>query len=373
MATIDEIKTELGDTEVTEGTESADDGFDAGDAVAFLISVGDGLLPLGDVRSIVGLVSKSAASKLDKVVEENPTAATSGLVIGSVLGLVGGPAVLAAKGGSGLLKFVSAIAKGRAKGVTRGKIDEAKDILSKSRKQLDEVDPDFESDEAANLLRWEDEVEALNDAWKTLERQTDFSDNIKLDSFRNLMKNVSDDNPLKATKNPYQTFINREPSKVADVTGGSLKKVMQEMYRQGSYKTSKFGLSLASPFIEAIGSVSADFLGNFLWSYDNFRNQGISKVKAVEFGLLYALDKSPEEAIIETTQKLLKNVPILGRTMNISGEAVKAMLRLEDVNFDTGDIESIGGKPIAKNYGGLITPIAKPSPVYRRYGGLIKM
>ena len=291
------------------------------------------------------------ARKLETIAKENPNAVNAGYSVGSVVGLIGGPALLAAKGGKATLKLAEYIARGRAKGVTRKQVDDVKSKLDKRLKKAEKDDPNLESDRNYGAFEAKGELKRFTDDWKSLERQKNFTPAVKQDAFRDMIRNLSDATPemaafKKGLNNPYATIFSRDPSKIGNVTGGTLKKALQEVGRQGAYKTKQFALNLSGPVLEGIAAFGFDFGSNVLYGYDNFREQGVEHKLAMEFALRYAVDRTPEEALAEIAKKIGGRIPGIGKAIGLGAETIKSIVRLDDVNLETGAIPTANYKAL---------------------------
>ena len=327
------------------------------DALSFIISVGNGLLPFGDVQSIVGLFSDDAEAKLQAVLDQNPEAATSGMAIGTVVGLLGGPVALAKGGSKGVLAIAKYVAKGRAKGVTRRQVDEAKAITQKMSDDITEIDrfndPDWVTQAPDEYL---DEIKNFDRKWASLERQSKAAPGAKRDFFRNYVNDLSDANPLKLSgvRNPFKTIFDNELDKAASVTGGSLTKAVREVSRQARHSLGNKALNLSGPALEFFAAVSIDFASNYMYGYTNFKNQGHSDRLSKEMALYYAWEKTDEEVVAELVQKIAGNQSKFAKLIGISAEAVKVFIRSFSVDLETGNVDPEKYAPSYNNRGGLI-------------------
>ena len=376
----------LGDETIKEETGASNESLVAekkdlsgADAAAFVLSAANGILPIGDVQTIVGWFSKDAAETLQATLDQNPTAAKSGMAIGTVVGLVGGPAYLAAKGGKLAVGFLSFIARGKAKGVTRKQIDEAKRIIKEkktnaeleedliARGKKDRLDPDSVNDVDSYKAQLH-EVKKLDKQWAALDRQIKADPGAKRDFFRSYIDNLSDTNPLKSTiSNPYKNIFNNEVDKAAKVTGGTIRKAAEEVRRQVAHQLKDKALNIAPGIIESFFTISTDFGANFMWGYGNFRDQGFDTKTSKELAVYYALERSPQELGAEIVKRLAGDATKIGRMLGVGASIIKAAVRAYDLDHDTGNIEVE-----AFSGGGLIAP-TRSLAKFRAQGGLVAL
>ena len=347
--------------------------------IAAIVAAGNGFLPVGEVQSIIGWVSPEHKDYYDKIIAENPNAAKAGLAIGSVIGLIGGPIGLAKAGGKAAVVLGKAIAGGRAKGVTRGQIDRVKSSLDKKLKKAETDDPDLETDAAFAAKEAIGELDQFDNAWESLTRQKKLPWDAKQDIFRDMIKSLSDVTSemawlKKNIRNPFETIFTKEAGLTGPVTGGSIKKAINELERQIAFQGKEFILNLAAPVLEGIAAFGTDFAANWLWAYANFRDQGWDETKAKRGALIYAWEKTPEEVLAEIAKKTVGRLPVIGKALGVSAEVLKGLYRTKGINLDTGylpreEYQNLGGivgmpKPMIQQSG----IMAQKQPTIKRKG-----
>ena len=167
----------------------------------------------------------------------------------------------------------------------------------------------------------------------------------------------------KNIKNPFETIFTKEAGLTGPVTGGSLKKMLTEAGRQARFAGKEFVLNLTAPVLEGLAAFGTDFAANWIWAYGNFREQGWDETKAKRAALIYAWERTPEEALAEIAKKTVGKLPAIGKAIGVSAEILKGLYRTKGINLDTGYLP----REEYQNLGGIVG-MAKPMPIIKRKG-----
>ena len=266
--------------------------------VAGTASLLDNLLPV----SFLWALPDEYEAQVRNAMQENQGVTNAAEIAGTVMGLIGGPAAAAKIAKQGI-KLIRTTAQRRAGFRTTREIKKLKgsltELLTDAAKgkypygaapgtTTAQVFNKLSKNIAANVKELDRTLKELAEAM--------YDEKLPLSELRDrsqrLYKNLPDDHPLRSLfgDDPdfFDTFWQREPK-----AGLSPSNFAQHFKNVVSYRVREVMLNIVPEATAFAGKMTADMTANWVYSYNDFKEQGLSEQDAKAGAWQYAFDRAP--------------------------------------------------------------------------------